>query len=64
MRITVFRRLLAEEFGPARAETLARDHVLSALGGLTIDQALAAGTEPRQAWIAICDAMEVPAARR
>lgn len=64
MRTTVFRRLLADEFGAVRAEMLARDHVLSALGGRTVNQALAAGTDPRVAWLAICDAFEVPAHRR
>lgn len=64
MRITVFRRLMTEEFGPVRAEVLAKDHVLNALGGRTIEQALAAGVSPKDIWRAVCDDFEVPAERR
>ncbi|WP_216208139.1 DUF3046 domain-containing protein [Amycolatopsis aidingensis] len=64
MRITVFRRLMAEEFGAVRAEMLARDHVLSGLGGRTVEQALAAGTPAKEVWQEVCAAFEVPAERR
>ncbi|AUS77855.1 DUF3046 domain-containing protein [Actinoalloteichus sp. AHMU CJ021] len=64
MRHTVFRRQMAEEFGRIRAEMLARDHVLSALGGRTVDDALEAGVNPREAWRAVCDAFDVPPERR
>lgn len=64
MRITVFRRLMAEEFGPGRAEVLAKDHVFSSLGGRTIDQALEAGTPAKEIWRAVCVEFEVPAERR
>ncbi|WP_410642980.1 DUF3046 domain-containing protein [Amycolatopsis sp. lyj-346] len=64
MRITVFRRLMAEEFGPGRAQVLARDHVLSGLGGRTVDQALTAGLPAKEIWREVCDAFDVPAERR
>jgi hypothetical protein len=64
MRNTVFRRLMAEEFGQPRASTLAADHVLSALGGRTADQALAAGLDAKEVWAAVCDEFEVPRERR
>lgn len=64
MRHTVFRRRMIEEFGEIRAETLAQDHVCSALGGRTVDQALEAGMHPKQVWQAICEVFEVPAERR
>jgi len=64
MRITVFRRLMAEEFGPVRAEMLARDHVFSALGGRTVDQALDAGVPPKEIWRVVCEALDVPPERR
>lgn len=64
MRNTVFRRLMAEEFGQPRASTLAADHVLSALGGRTPDQALAAGVEAKAVWVAVCDEFEIPPERR
>lgn len=64
MRHTVFRRRMAEEFGEIRAEMLAQDHVLSALGGRTVDEALEAGLSPKDVWQALCEAFEVPAERR
>lgn len=64
MRHTVFRRQMAEEFGRVRAEMLAQDHVLSELGGRTIDEALEAGFAPKEVWRIFCEAFEVPAERR
>ncbi|MBK1786159.1 DUF3046 domain-containing protein [Prauserella cavernicola] len=64
MRITVFRRLMADEFGTARSETLAKDHVLSGLGGRTVDQALEAGLPVKEIWQQVCNEFEVPAERR
>jgi hypothetical protein len=64
MRNTVFRRLMASEFGEPRAGTLAADHVLSELGGRTVDQALDAGIPAKEIWRAVCDEFEVPADRR
>ncbi|WP_243789185.1 DUF3046 domain-containing protein [Saccharopolyspora gloriosae] len=64
MRHTDFRERMAEEFGRLRAEMLAEDHVMSELGGRTVDQALEAGLSPKQVWLALCESFEVPAARR
>ena len=64
MRITVFRRLMTEEFGRVRAEVLAKDHVLTSLGGRTVDQALADGVPAKDIWHAVCDDFEVPPERR
>lgn len=64
MRITVFRSMMAREFGEIRAEMLARDHVFSSLGNRTVDQALDAGVSTKEIWRAVCDAFEVPAERR
>lgn len=64
MRHTTFRRLMAEEFGEIRAEMLAQDHVLSALGGRTVDEALEAGMPPKDVWRVICDEFEIPEERR
>ena len=60
----MFRKLMAGEFGQVRAEMIARDHVLSSLGGRTADQALEAGISAKQVWVAVCDAFEVPENRR
>jgi hypothetical protein len=64
MRITAFRNLMAQEFGEIRADMLARDHVFSALGNRTVDQALEAGVPTKEIWRAVCEAFEVPPERR
>ncbi len=64
MRNTVFRKLMANEFGQVRAEMVARDHVMAALGGRTADEALEAGLPPKEIWLAVCEAFDVPEHRR
>jgi hypothetical protein len=46
-------------FGPAYAKSLASDLVIGTLGSRSAAEALAAGTDPRRVWDALCDAMEV-----
>jgi hypothetical protein len=53
-----------DEFGPARAAAVSRDHVFAELGDRTVEQALEAGVAPRKVWRAVCEVYEVPAARR
>jgi hypothetical protein len=64
MRISDFWRLMDDEFGAAYAHSLARDHVLGALGNRTSLQALESGITPREAWLALCADMDVPVERR
>lgn len=64
MRLSAFWTLMREQFGPAYAESVAHDHVIAALGGRTVDQALAAGENAKTVWRAVCEEFEVPAARR
>jgi hypothetical protein len=64
MRITAFRKMMSDEFGEIRADMMARDHVFSALGSRTVDQALEAGVSTKEIWRAVCDAFEVPPDRR
>lgn len=64
VRLTQFRDLMTDEFGPVRAASLARDHVFSQLDGRTVDEALEAGVEPRLVWIAVCEGYDVPPVRR
>ncbi len=64
MRLTYFRELMETEFGVARAAAVARDHVFSELGGRTVEEALESGFDPRVVWKAVCDAYDVPPARR
>ncbi len=58
-----FARAIADEFGDAYGRTLVRDLVISSLGDRTADEALIAGTPPREVWLALCGAMDVPRER-
>lgn len=60
MRLTEFRALMQAQFGPLRAPSVAHDHVFAALDGRTVDQALAAGEDPKRVWTAVCDDFDVP----
>ena len=64
MRNREFWQLVDEVFGASYGRTLAADQVLSALGERTVDEAIEDGIEPRVVWHALCDAMDVPDARR
>lgn len=64
MRHSQLQQMLADEFGAGYAATLLRDHVLTALGGRTGEQALADGIPPQQVWAAVCADFDVPPARR
>lgn len=64
VRLTYFRELMENEFGVVRAAAVSRDHVFSELGGRTVEEALEAGIEPREVWKVVCEAYDVPPARR
>ncbi|MFF4956565.1 DUF3046 domain-containing protein [Streptomyces sp. NPDC001222] len=64
MRLTVFWQRMADHFGEAYAETFARDHVMSALGGRTVHEALDAGWEAKDVWRVVCGTMNVPHEKR
>jgi hypothetical protein len=63
VRSSEFWELMREEFGAAYAGTLAREHVVSALGERTAEQALAAGVDARDVWLAMCADLQVPRER-
>jgi hypothetical protein len=60
VRLTVFWQKMRGQFGDAYAASVAKDYVLAGLGGRTVDQALAAGVEPKLIWQAVCEAFEIP----
>jgi Protein of unknown function (DUF3046) len=60
VRASEFWELMRAEFGGGYAATLAREHVVSALGERTADDALAAGIDPRDVWLALCADLDVP----
>ena len=64
MRLTEFWARMREQFGDVYAESLAKDYVLSSLGGRTVNQALADGVDAKVVWRAVCDTFNVPDALR
>lgn len=63
MRRSEFDRAVAAEFGP-RAAALLSDLVLGDVGRRTASEALDAGVAPREVWLALCAANDVPDERR
>ena len=51
---------MREQFGDAYATSVAKDHVLAALGERTVDQALADGVDAKTVWRAVCQEFDVP----
>ncbi|MEV6651588.1 DUF3046 domain-containing protein [Streptomyces sp. NPDC051219] len=64
MRLTIFWERMSDHFGAGYADSFARDHVLSELGGRTVHEALAAGWNAKDVWRVVCSAMDVPAEKR
>lgn len=64
MRVSEFQLAIADEFGAAYGRVLTSDLVLGAVGGRTADEALRAGVDPREVWLALCEATDVPPERR
>ncbi len=63
MRRSEFWLAVSDEFGEAYGRTLTHDLVLTELGDLTAEQALARGGSMRDIWLALCRATDVPADR-
>ena len=64
MRLQEFWSRLDRQFGPMRAQSVARDHVFSTLGGRSAVDAIEAGLSVRRVWLAICEEYEVPVKER
>ena len=64
MRVSEFWTLVTDEFGDAYGRSLATDQHLLVLDDRTARQALDAGVEPKEIWLALCEAMDVPPERR
>jgi hypothetical protein len=60
MRLTEFWARMREQFGDVYAESLAKDFVLSGLGGRTVNKALADGEDVKVVWRAVSDQFNVP----
>ena len=64
MRHTEFWARMEHALGAAYSRVWARQHVLAALGGRTVDQALDAGASPKEVWRAVADALSLPEVQR
>lgn len=55
---------MEDEFGESYAQTLARGHVVQALGNRTVTVALDEGEPPRLVWESLCEDLGIPEHRR
>lgn len=60
MRQTEFWERMTARFGTGYAESVARDQVIGRLGNRTAHEALAAGEDVRDVWLAVCEHFEIP----
>ncbi|WP_382307076.1 DUF3046 domain-containing protein [Herbiconiux sp. UC225_62] len=63
MRLSEFRQAIVDEFGEAYGHVVTNDLVLVELGDRSPQAALKAGISPREVWLAVCRAADVPQAR-
>jgi hypothetical protein len=61
MRLTEFWARMNRQFGSAYADSVARDHVIAGLGGVTVEAALARGDDAKSVWEAVCNEFDLPA---
>lgn len=52
-----------DEFSPGYSRVLARELVLAEVGDRTASEALRAGVDPREVWLAVCRVQDVPESR-
>jgi Protein of unknown function (DUF3046) len=64
VRLTAFWERMRAQFGDTYADSVAKDHVLAALGGRTVNQALADGIDAKTVWRAVCETFSIPESRR
>jgi hypothetical protein len=60
VRLTAFWDRMRAQFGETYAESVAKDHVLTVLGGRTVNEALADGEDTKTVWRAVCETFNVP----
>ncbi|MFF2496318.1 DUF3046 domain-containing protein [Agromyces sp. NPDC058064] len=64
MKLSEFQIAVDAEFGAGYGGVVVNDLVLASLGGRTAREALAAGVRPREVWLALCEATDVPESHR
>ena len=60
MRLTEFWTRMREQFGDAYADSVAKDFVISRLGGRTVNKALSDGEDVKVVWRAVSETFNVP----
>jgi len=60
VKLTEFWNRMREQFGEVYAESVAKDQVLGAHGGRTVNQALADGEDAKTVWRAVVETFDVP----
>lgn len=63
MRVSEFRQAVLDEFGAGYGRVVTGDLFLGEFGGLTAEQAIDAGEDAREVWLALCRAADVPQSR-
>lgn len=63
MRLTEFQQLVQDEFGPERAQWIIGSQVLPQ-SDKTAAELIESGVDPREVWIGLCNAFDVPEERR
>jgi len=58
--LTEFWERMRAQFGDTYAESVAKDYVLSGLGGRTVNKALADGEDAKVVWRAVTETFNVP----
>jgi Protein of unknown function (DUF3046) len=64
VRLTEFWDRMRAQFGDMYADSVAKDYVLSSLGGRTVTQALADGEDAKVVWRAVCETFNLPQSMR
>jgi hypothetical protein len=64
VRLTEFWWRMESHFGPVYAASVARDQIIGRLDSRSINDALAAGVDPKAVWLAVCEHFEIPVAQR
>ncbi len=60
----MFWERMRAQFGETYADSVAKDYVLSGLGGRTVNKALADGEDAKLVWRAVCETFNVPESLR
>jgi len=60
VRLTEFWQRMRAQFGETYAESVAKDHVFTKLGGRTVNEALADGVDPKVIWRVVSEEFDVP----